>query len=206
MKAANLLISNNGTLKIADFGLARSFDPSVSNGGASGDGSSGGRTRDRKYTNCVVTRWYRPPELLLGARHYGGEVDIWGIGYVSFFHNEQLYHTNAYRCVLGEMFTRKPILPGTTDLDQLEKIWSLCGSPTQHNWPYFDLLPGCDGKIIRFEHQPRRLKQTYESVGPETVDLLDQLLMINPKERITAAAALEHEYFWTDPMPADPKT
>ena len=70
MKAANLLISNNGSLKIADFGLARAFDASPN--------AFGGR--DRRYTNCVVTRWYRPPELLLGARHYGGEIDIWGIG------------------------------------------------------------------------------------------------------------------------------
>lgn len=85
MKAANLLISNNGSLKIADFGLARSFGSSVSSdshGNGSGVGSS--RGRERKYTNCVVTRWYRPPELLLGARHYGGEVDIWGIGYVIY--------------------------------------------------------------------------------------------------------------------------
>jgi len=81
MKAANLLISNNGSLKIADFGLARSFGSSVSD--ASGNG--GTRGRERKYTNCVVTRWYRPPELLLGARHYGGEVDIWGIGCVICF-------------------------------------------------------------------------------------------------------------------------
>lgn len=76
MKAANLLISNDGSLKIADFGLARSFDATMPN--RSGDGTQ--RGRERKYTNCVVTRWYRPPELLLGARQYGGEVDIWGIG------------------------------------------------------------------------------------------------------------------------------
>lgn len=74
MKAANLLISNSGSLKIADLGLARSFDHNVTRGGLDPRG------KERKYTNCVVTRWYRPPELLLGARQYGGEVDIWGIG------------------------------------------------------------------------------------------------------------------------------
>lgn len=79
MKAANLLISNNGTLRIADFGLARTFDPAVANAHPN---PAERRGKDRKYTNCVVTRWYRPPELLLGARHYGGEVDMWGIGYV----------------------------------------------------------------------------------------------------------------------------
>jgi serine/threonine protein kinase len=79
MKAANLLISNNGSLRIADFGLARTYDPSV----ASANVNAGSlRNKERRYTNCVVTRWYRPPELLLGARNYGGEIDIWGIGYV----------------------------------------------------------------------------------------------------------------------------
>jgi len=74
MKAANLLISNSGSLRIADFGLARTFD------GNDGRGTGDFRVKERKYTNCVVTRWYRPPELLLGARQYGGEVDVWGIG------------------------------------------------------------------------------------------------------------------------------
>lgn len=76
MKAANLLISNTGSLKIADFGLARAYDPSIV------DVKEDFRGKERKYTNCVVTRWYRPPELLLGARQYGGEVDMWGIGCV----------------------------------------------------------------------------------------------------------------------------
>ncbi|EJD05345.1 Pkinase-domain-containing protein [Fomitiporia mediterranea MF3/22] len=181
MKAANLLISNNGSLKIADFGLARAFDPSGTTPGT----SSG---RDRRYTNCVVTRWYRPPELLLGARQYGGEIDIWGIG-----------------CVLGEMFMRRPILPGNTDLDQLDKIWSICGSPNQQNWPDYDKLPGCDGQI-RFKPQERRIKQVYESIGKETCALLDRLLTLDPRERITASDALDHEYFWSDPLPADPKS
>lgn len=78
MKAANLLISNDGCLKIADFGLARAFDPRIT------QVKEDVRGKERKYTNCVVTRWYRPPELLLGARQYGGEVDMWGIGYVHF--------------------------------------------------------------------------------------------------------------------------
>ncbi|KAJ7057759.1 kinase-like domain-containing protein [Mycena amicta] len=179
MKAANLLINNQGTLLIADFGLARAFD--------SGDNPNRGQ-KERKYTNCVVTRWYRPPELLLGARQYGGEVDMWGIG-----------------CVLGEMFMRRPILPGTSDIDQLEKIFMLCGSPNQHSWPNFDFLPGCEGVKTYGQHH-RKLKSSFEHIGSETVDLLEQLLTCNPRQRITAAAALDHDYFWTDPLPADPKT
>lgn len=120
------------------------------------------------------------------------------------------------------MFTRKPILPGTSDLDQLEKIWKLCGTPNQHTWPNFDALPGCEG-VKRFYTHQRRVKGAYErsavcfllssvadtvysSVGPETADLLDKLLICNPRERITASQALDHDYFWTDPLPADPKT
>ncbi|KAI6032461.1 kinase-like domain-containing protein [Pisolithus marmoratus] len=161
MKAANLLIDNSGSLRVADFGLARAYDPAVVNGVRDHHG------KEKKYTNCVVTRWYRPPELLLGARQYGGEVDIWGIG--------------------------------------LEKIWQLCGTPNQHTWPNFDALPGCEG-IKRFPNYSKRLRTAFESIGPETCDLLDKLLTCNPRERITASAALDHDYFWTDPLPADPKS
>jgi len=74
MKAANLLIDNRGILQIADFGLARKYDesPPVP--------SRGGGIASRDYTQCVVTRWYRPPELLLGERKYTTAIDLWGVG------------------------------------------------------------------------------------------------------------------------------
>lgn len=77
MKAANILITKTGILKLADFGLARAFSLAKQN----------------RYTNRVVTLWYRPPELLLGERNYGPAIDLWGAG-----------------CIMAEMWTRSPIM------------------------------------------------------------------------------------------------
>ncbi|KAJ6631243.1 kinase-like domain-containing protein [Mycena sp. CBHHK59/15] len=163
----------------ADFGLARAFD--------AGDNPNRGG-KERKLHKLRRDTVVPPPGAAwLGARQYGGEVDLWGIG-----------------CVLGEMFMRRPILPGTSDLDQLDKIWTLCGTPNQHSWPNFDSLPGAKASSV-FNAMPRKLKASYEHIGKETCDLLDRLLTCNPRERITAAQALDHDYFWTDPMPADPR-
>ena len=63
MKPGNLLLGPDGTVKLADFGLARVFG-----------------SPDRKYTGQVVTRWYRAPELLFGAKFYGSPVDLWSVG------------------------------------------------------------------------------------------------------------------------------
>lgn len=74
MKAANLLINNQGILQIADFGLARHYDgPTPLPGQPMGEGI-------RDYTGLVVTRWYRPPELLLQLRQYTTAIDVWGVG------------------------------------------------------------------------------------------------------------------------------
>ena len=82
LKAANILITKQGILKLADFGLARAIH-SNKNG------------QPKKYTNKVVTLWYRPPELLLGERNYGPAVDLWGSG-----------------CIMAELWTRSPITKG----------------------------------------------------------------------------------------------
>ncbi len=59
------------------------------------------------------------------------------------------------------MFNRRPILPGTSDIDQLEKIWQLCGTPTQHSWPNYDTLPGCEGLPRFTQSLPRTIKMKF---------------------------------------------
>lgn len=70
-----------------------------------------------------MTRWYRPPELLIGEQRYSTPVDLWGIGYVSAFHATCAALT-ARRCVIAEMYKKTPIFPGTSDLDQARKIFA----------------------------------------------------------------------------------
>ncbi|KAK9365755.1 kinase-like domain-containing protein [Lipomyces kononenkoae] len=181
MKAANLLIDNRGVLKVADFGLARKFEEAPPAAGSRGTGPA-----RREYTNCVVTRWYRPPELLLGERRYTSAIDLWGVG-----------------CIFGEMYRHKPILAGNSDFDQLRRIFQLCGSPTQESMPGWDQLP--DAGTIRMNNFPRTLETEYDELGPQGVLLLSDLLTLDPLRRITAVSALAHPYFTTKPLPATPQ-
>eukprot|EP01105_Mastigella_eilhardi_P019911 TRINITY_DN4705_c0_g1_i3.p1 TRINITY_DN4705_c0_g1~~TRINITY_DN4705_c0_g1_i3.p1 ORF type:complete len:290 (-),score=55.90 TRINITY_DN4705_c0_g1_i3:1087-1956(-) len=96
LKASNLLVNNAGILKLADFGLARTFSDSVP-----------------RYTNNVITLWFRPPELLLGATQYGPAIDMWSVG-----------------CIFVELLTGRPLFPGKSEQDQLDLIFNLCGTPT----------------------------------------------------------------------------
>lgn len=101
MKPNNLLIAADGQLKVADFGLARDFaDPGY------------------KMTCQVITRWYRPPELLYGARYYSTAVDIWSVG-----------------TIFAELMLRIPYLAGESDMDQLKTIFRALGTPTEEDWP-----------------------------------------------------------------------
>ncbi|MCJ1373550.1 serine/threonine protein kinase, CMGC, CDC2/CDK sub [Loxospora ochrophaea] len=180
MKAANLLINNRGILQIADFGLARPYDDAPPLPGKGG----GEATRD--YTTIVVTRWYRPPELLLQLRRYTTAIDMWGVG-----------------CVFGEMFRHKPILAGNSDLNQAQMIFDLVGSPTEDNMPGWSSLPGCEG-VQSFHQRPSTLAQVFREQGSSAISLLSELLKLDWRKRINAIDALEHPYFKNSPLPARP--
>ncbi|XP_055702724.1 cyclin-dependent kinase 9 [Phlebotomus papatasi] len=174
MKAANVLITKNGVLKLADFGLARAF--SITKG-----------KQANRYTNRVVTLWYRPPELLLGDRNYGPAVDMWGAG-----------------CIMAEMWTRSPIMQGNSEQQQLIFISQLCGSFTTEVWPDVENLD-LYSKMELPMNYTRKVKERLRHYVKDTqgCDLLDKLLQLDPKSRIDADTALNHDFFWSDPMPTD---
>ncbi|KAL1584444.1 hypothetical protein WHR41_06383 [Cladosporium halotolerans] len=182
MKAANILISNTGVLQIADFGLARHYEgPTPQPGKGNGEAV-------RDYTSLVVTRWYRPPELLLTLKKYTPAIDMWGVG-----------------CVFGEMFERKPILEGRTDVDQCVRIFKLVGSPNESNMPGWSSLPGCEGHK-EWEQRKGDIDQRFgQHLKPEGLDLLKSLLCLDYKKRVNAIDALQHPYFKTAPLPARPE-
>ncbi|KAL2472824.1 Protein kinase superfamily protein [Forsythia ovata] len=171
IKGSNLLIDNDGILKIADFGLASFFDPRQS----------------RPLTSRVVTLWYRPPELLLGATYYGTAVDLWSTG-----------------CILAELYAGKPIMPGRTEVEQLHKIFKLCGSPSEEYWKK-SKLPHA---TIFKPQQPykRRVAEMFQDFPAPALVLAETLLSIDPADRGSAASALKSEFFTTRPHPCDPSS
>ncbi|KAF7822981.1 putative serine/threonine-protein kinase [Senna tora] len=171
IKGSNLLIDNNGILKIADFGLASFFDPHHS----------------VPLTSRVVTLWYRPPELLLGASHYGVAVDLWSTG-----------------CILGELYSGRPILPGKTEVEQLHRIFKLCGSPSEDYWLKLRLP---HSTVFKPPHHYRRcVVETFKEYPSAAVRLIETLLSIDPAHRGTAATAIKSEFFTTEPLACDPSS
>ncbi|KAL5659612.1 hypothetical protein ACJX0J_032775, partial [Zea mays] len=171
IKGSNLLLDNNGVLKIADFGLASFFDPN----------------HKQPMTSRVVTLWYRPPELLLGATDYGVGVDLWSAG-----------------CILAELLAGKPIMPGRTEVEQLHKIFKLCGSPTEEYWKK-SKLPHA---TIFKPQQPykRRIADTFKDFPQSALRLIETLLAIDPADRLTATSALNSDFFATEPYACEPSS
>ncbi|XP_059632677.1 probable serine/threonine-protein kinase At1g54610 [Cornus florida] len=171
IKGSNLLLDNGGVLKIADFGLASCFDPN----------------HKQPMTSRVVTLWYRPPELLLGATDYSVGVDLWSAG-----------------CILAELLAGKPIMPGRTEVEQLHKIFKLCGSPSDEYWKKSKLPHATIFKPQ--QSYKRRIAETFRDFPPSSLPLIETLLSIDPAERQTATDALRSGFFTTKPYACDPSS
>ncbi|KAB2635314.1 serine/threonine-protein kinase [Pyrus ussuriensis x Pyrus communis] len=133
----------------------------------------------RPLTNRVVTLWYRAPELLLGSTDYGVGIDLWSAG-----------------CVLAEMFTGRPLLPGRTEVEQLHRIFRLCGTPSEEYWKRL--------KLSTTFRPPRSykpsLQEAFKGFPISSLGLLSTLLALDPVYRGSASSALRNEFFFRSPL------
>ena len=105
---------------------------------------------------------------------------------------------------MAEMWTRAPILQGSTEQAQLTLISQLCGSITPEVWPGVEKLE-LFNKLDLIKGQRRRVKERLKGYikCAHALDLLDKLFILDPTKRLDSDSALNHDFFWSDPMPAD---
>lgn len=145
----------------------------------------------RPYTQMVVTLWYRAPELLLGAKKYSTAIDIWSLG-----------------CIMAELLSKEPLFAGKSEIDQIDKIFKLLGTPNEQIWKAYPTLPNV--KKVNFVKQPyNNLRSKFPAtafggrpaLSEAGFDLLNKMLTYDPEKRITAEEALKHEWFKEVPLP-----
>jgi cyclin-dependent kinase 12/13 len=184
IKSANILISNRHHVKLADFGLARSYI------------SSDGREDNLNLSNNVVTMWYKSPELLYGATKYNSSIDIWSVG-----------------CVIAELELGRPLFPGRTEIEQLELISQVIGVPSESNFVGISSYPHYSSMNVhikqKFESSPsvfasfnNGLRSHYQQkMSQPIINLLERILVLDPATRPTANILLKNTYFLTAPLP-----
>ena len=171
LKPGNLLVNADCELKICDFGLARGFSENP-------DENAG------FMTEYVATRWYRAPEIMLSFTNYTKAIDIWSVG-----------------CILAELLGGKPLFRGKDYVDQLNQILMILGTPPESTLQRI----GSHRAQNYVRSLPITRKASYEELFPDAnplaLDLLERMLTLDPRERITVRDALNHKYLelWHDP-------
>lgn len=128
------------------------------------------------FSNEVVTLWYRAPDVLLGSRTYNTSIDIWSAG-----------------CIMAEMFTGRPLFPGTTNEDQIIRIFRIMGTPTERTWPGLTQYP--EYKTTWQMYATQNLASILQQIDATGIDLLQRMLQLRPELRISASEALQHPWF-----------
>ncbi|XP_954104.1 protein kinase, putative [Theileria annulata] len=176
LKPSNVLLNNKCNIKLADFGLARSVAPNnnsldkcLSKDNHTGTGIV--------MTDYVATRWYRAPEILVGSTKYTKGVDMWAIG-----------------CIFAEMLIGKPMFPGSSTINQLAKVITFTGMPSEEDMeslssPFTKVMISSLNTIRR-----KNIKEYFPNTSEECLDLLSKLLQFNPTKRINTVEALSHPY------------
>jgi len=165
IKPSNLLLNSDCQVKVCDFGLARSVVQQNDN------------SQNPVLTDYVATRWYRAPEILLGSTSYTKGVDLWSVG-----------------CILGELLSGKPIFPGTSTMNQLDRIMEVTGRPSPEDIEAIKSPFAATMLESLPVSRPRPLNEMFPSATSEALDLLRICMQFNPNKRPSAKEALRHPY------------
>lgn len=174
LKPSNVLLDRECFIKVCDFGLARSVQCLTLEHG------------DPSLTDYVATRWYRAPEILLASPKYTQGVDMWSMG-----------------CILGEMLLGKPLFPGSSTLNQIERIMSVIPSPSRQD---IDSIKSSYSTSLLDKASMRsrkNLTDLFPDAPHDGLDMLQSLLQFNPDKRMTAEEALSHPYLAKFHNPAE---
>jgi cyclin-dependent kinase 12/13 len=158
LKPANILMDFNLNVKIADFGMARNM------------------SQTGMYSPGVVTLWYRAPELILGEKKYGTQIDVWSVG-----------------CIAAEILLGYPLFQGNSELKMLESIIYICGTINQRTWPSINEISGLSS--FNLPQSPRNLRKVLKSAYSEIVDIIDKILVVDPNQRICLEEVLDQKIF-----------
>jgi len=163
LKPSNLLLNSDCDMKICDFGLAR---------GELGD------TEFKEYTEYVVTRWYRAPEVMLSPGKYNRKMDVWSIG-----------------CIMAELIGRRPIFRGENYIEQMKLIFKQLGTPSDEDLDFITNEQALKYVKTKMGHMKKvPWSETFPNASEDAIDLLSKMLHFHPKYRISVEDALNHPY------------